>query len=491
MTICMANGKPKPDKNEAMRLTEVATVYIVEGLYYISITADPAHLANRAHEFRPKHVKLTRGDAEYKCTCKRASEKGNTSPHRKESILLTASGRAPGSGIYFTMADIMRRLCILPERAQLHIAMLALQFGYAGFHIVSRAALNMGISKVVFPVYRNIIALLLLGPAAYFLEKKERPPLTLSFLIQFFLLALCGITANQGFYLLGLYYTTPTFASAIQNSVPAITFIMAAILRLEEIHIKRRDGLAKVAGTIACVGGATIITLFKGPPISKLWHQGLNMEHLVSALKSTEDWTLGCIYLIGNCLAWKYPARLSVTSFTCFFGVIQFLLIAAFLETDVEHWKMHSGGELFTILYAGIVASGIAFSVQTWCIDRGGPVFVAVYQPVQTIAVAVMASIILGEQFYLGGIIGAILIIMGLYFVLWGKSEEKRLNLLEKTLIPPQDGHDEAASVSVSNNNADKPFAHLTQPLLHGLKPGTTSESPQNTMNSNKFADKP
>ncbi|KAF8410530.1 hypothetical protein HHK36_003061 [Tetracentron sinense] len=123
------------------------------------------------------------------------------------------------------------RMCSVPERAKLHMAMLALQFGYAGFHVVSRFALNMGISKLVFPVYRNIIALLLLVPFAYFLEKKERPSLTLSFLIQFFLLALVGITANQGFYLLGLDNTSPTFASAIQNSVPAITFLMAAILR--------------------------------------------------------------------------------------------------------------------------------------------------------------------------------------------------------------------------------------------------------------------
>lgn len=61
--------------------------------------------------------------------------------------------------------------CSVPERMQLHMAMLALQFGYAGFHVVSRAALNMGISKLVFLVYRNIIAFLLLFPFAYFLEK--------------------------------------------------------------------------------------------------------------------------------------------------------------------------------------------------------------------------------------------------------------------------------------------------------------------------------
>eukprot|EP00252_Welwitschia_mirabilis_P021436 TRINITY_DN5502_c0_g1_i4.p1 TRINITY_DN5502_c0_g1~~TRINITY_DN5502_c0_g1_i4.p1 ORF type:complete len:267 (+),score=21.34 TRINITY_DN5502_c0_g1_i4:33-803(+) len=217
---------------------------------------------------------------------------------------------------------VMERLSMcMPEKVKLHAAMFVLQFGYAGFHIVSRAALNMGVSKVVFPVYRNIIALCLLGPCAYFFEKKERPPLTLSFLIQFFLLALCGITANQGFYLLGLYYTSPTFASAIQNSVPAITFVMAAALRLEAVHIGRRDGLAKIVGTMACVGGATIITLYKGPPLSDLWQwkpQNLNLnlnafrcfrlfqgqQHLSSS-SGSENWTLGCIYLLGNCLAWS------------------------------------------------------------------------------------------------------------------------------------------------------------------------------------------
>lgn len=64
-----------------------------------------------------------------------------------------------------------RMWCSVPERFQLHAAMLALQFGYAGFHVVSRAALNMGISKIVFIVYRNVIAFLLLAPFAYFLEK--------------------------------------------------------------------------------------------------------------------------------------------------------------------------------------------------------------------------------------------------------------------------------------------------------------------------------
>ena len=67
---------------------------------------------------------------------------------------------------------------------------------------------------------------------------------------------------------------------------------------------------------------------------------------------------------------------------------------------------MLMGGNL---LLQGVVASGIAFAVQIWCIDRGGPVFVAVYQPVQTLVVAIMASVALGEEFYLGGWVPSII----------------------------------------------------------------------------------
>ncbi|XP_009611297.1 protein WALLS ARE THIN 1-like [Nicotiana tomentosiformis] len=362
----------------------------------------------------------------------------------------------------------------MPEKMQLHLAMLALQFGYAGFHVVSRAALNMGISKIVFPVYRNILALLLLLPFAYFLEKKDRPALTWNFVLQFFFLAVVGITANQGFYLLGLDNTSPTFASAIQNSVPAITFLMAALLRIETVRLNRKDGISKVCGTLLCVAGASVITLYKGPtiysPTPPLQRTSVPMLMNLGDANG-KSWTLGCVYLIGHCLSWagwlvlqapvlkKYPARLSVTSYQCFFGVIQFLIIAAFCERDPNAWLVHSGGELFSVFYAGVVASGIAFAVQIWCIDRGGPVFVAVYQPVQTLVVAIMASVALGEEFYLGGIIGAVLIITGLYFVLWGKNEESKFAKAAAAAIQSPVDH--------CNN---RPTSHikssLAQPLL-------------------------
>lgn len=54
-------------------------------------------------------------------------------------------------------------------------------------------------------------------------------------------------------------------------------------------------------------------------------------------------------------------------------------------------------------LFQGIVSSGIVIALQTWCIQIGGPVFVASFQPVQTVLVAGMAFVILGDQLYSGG----------------------------------------------------------------------------------------
>jgi len=260
--------------------------------------------------------------------------------------------------------------------------------------------------------------------------------------------------------------------------------------RIEKVRLNRRDGIAKMVGTALCVAGAMVITLYKGPTIfapsaslNTTTAAAAAAQDIVSeTTTSSKNWTLGCLYLIGHCLSWsgwlvlqapvlkKYPARLSVTSYTCFFGVLQFLVIAAFIERDAGAWNIHSAPELFSVIYAGLVASGIAFAVQIWCIDRGGPVFVAVYQPVQTLVVAIVASIALGEEFYLGGIIGAVLIIAGLYLVLWGKSKERGFAAKEVT----------AASISSScdhNRLQQRPAptptmtasfkaSSLTQPLI-------------------------
>nr|POE75840.1 protein walls are thin 1 [Quercus suber] len=306
----------------------------------------------------------------------------------------------------------------VPERTKLHLAMIVCQLGYAGNHIIMKTALNMGISMLVLPVYRNIVALVALVPFAYFLEKRNRPPVSASLLLQFFFLGLIGVTCNQGFYLLGLSNTSATFASATENSVPAITFLMAYIFRMEQVHLNRKDGIAKVLGTVSSVAGSLVITLYKGPTL------------FGSNLRSHQSYFL---ISLGNDKGKSWSLAL--------------------FEKDSQVWLVHSTDEIFTIFYTGLVASAMTYAIQMYVIDKAGPVFVSVYLPLQTMLVAIIEAVALGEKFYLGGIIGAVLIVAGLYLVVWGKSEERKFD-------------EEKPSVSENSNGESSSNASLTQPLL-------------------------
>ncbi|KAK7850573.1 protein walls are thin 1 [Quercus suber] len=281
----------------------------------------------------------------------------------------------------------------VPERTKLHLAMIVCQLGYAGNHIIMKTALNMGISMLVLPVYRNIVALVALVPFAYFLEKRNRPPVSASLLLQFFFLGLIG---------------------------------------MEQVHLNRKDGIAKVLGTVSSVAGSLVITLYKGPTLF-----GSNLRWMVLQTPVLK----------------KYPARLSITSYTYFFSIFQFLVIAALFEKDSQVWLVHSTDEIFTIFYTGLVASAMTYAIQMYVIDKAGPVFVSVYLPLQTMLVAIIEAVALGEKFYLGGIIGAVLIVAGLYLVVWGKSEERKFD-------------EEKPSVSENSNGESSSNASLTQPLL-------------------------
>ncbi|XP_050292285.1 protein WALLS ARE THIN 1-like isoform X2 [Quercus robur] len=315
-------------------------------------------------------------------------------------------------------SDSAQRMCAMPERSKLHLAMIVCQLGFAGNHIIMKIALNMGISLLVFPFYRNIVALAALVPFAYFLEKRDRPPISTSLLLQFFFLGLIGLTCNQEFYYLGLDNTSATFASASENSVPAITFLMAAIFGMEQVHLNRKDGIAKVLGTVSTVAGSLVITLYKGPTL------------FGSNLQSHQSYFL-----------------LSLRN-------VKYLVIAVVFERNSQAWIVNSTDELLTIFYTGLVASAMTYAIQIYVIDKAGPLFVSVYLPLQTLLVAIIEAIALGEEFYLGGIIGAIFIVTGLYLVVWGKGEERKLDE-EKPSLSENDSN----GVSSSNGS-------IIQPLL-------------------------
>ena len=65
------------------------------------------------------------------------------------------------------------------------LALILLQFGVAGMYIISKFALNKGISQHVLIVYRHAIATAVIAPFAIVLDRSPSP---LFFLLNFYML---------------------------------------------------------------------------------------------------------------------------------------------------------------------------------------------------------------------------------------------------------------------------------------------------------------
>jgi len=351
------------------------------------------------------------------------------------------------------------------EKAGPYIAMICLQFGYAGMNVLTKVSLNGGMSHYVLVVYRHAFATIAIAPFALVLERKVRPKMTWSIFFQIFVLALLGPVIDQNFYYVGLKYTGPTFACAMSNILPAMTFVMALIFRMEKLELKKQC-LAKIIGTVVTVAGAMLMTLYKGPLMHLAWTRHSQGGGSAGAEASTvvdptaREWFLGSLFVIIATLAWaslfilqthtikRYTAQLSLTTLICFVGTIQAIVVTFVMERRPSVWTIGFDMNLLAAAYAGIVTSSIAYYVQGMVIKKTGPVFASAFSPLMMIIVAVMGSFILSEKIYLGAVLGAVVIVVGLYAVLWGN--HKQTQEKEAPSLPvAANGHGAAASTEM------------------------------------------
>ncbi|MCH96560.1 Auxin-induced protein 5NG4, partial [Trifolium medium] len=133
----------------------------------------------------------------------------------------------------------------------------------------------------------------------------------------FFFLGLTGIFGNQLLFLIGLSYTNPTYAAALQPAIPVFTFLLAVIMGVERVNLQSFEGLAKVGGTIVCVSGAILMVLYRGPSLIGYTEPVIIPQHeisvgdqlqpsgwLITGLQDLgiDNFQLGVVFLIGNCM---------------------------------------------------------------------------------------------------------------------------------------------------------------------------------------------
>ncbi|MED6137127.1 hypothetical protein PIB30_062059 [Stylosanthes scabra] len=316
------------------------------------------------------------------------------------------------------------------------VVMVAIDFCFAAVNIILKKVLDEGMNHLVLITYRLSIATILLAPIGYFRERNSRPRLTFRDLCYLFFSAIVGASVTQYFFLLGIQYTSATFACAFINMVPVITFIMALPFGLESVNIKCKSGRAKIVGTLVCIGGALLLTLYKGKPLFNN-HSSYSAASSSTRTSSGRRWSIGVVALMFGTLFWsswyilqssiskRFPCQYSSTAIMTFLGAIQAATISLSTQNhDLSIWVLKGKLPIIAVLFSGMIGSGLCFVGMSWCVKKRGPVFTAAFSPLVQIMAAIIDIPFLHEQLHLGSVLGSILVMMGLYILLWGKSKE-------------------------------------------------------------------
>ncbi|CAN1175828.1 WAT1-related protein At1g43650 [Linum perenne] len=328
-----------------------------------------------------------------------------------------------------TLAQYMKSM----ETYKPYAAMLLVQIIYAGMALFSKKAISgeEGMNSYVFVTYRQAFATLALAPFALFIKSEKAVPLSSMVLLKIFLISFFGLTLSLNLYYIAIKHTTATFAAATTNVIPAITFAMALLLRMERLSIRKVHGIAKVVGSAVGVSGALVYALVKGPA---LVNKPGSSDHHECCL----DWVKGSLIMILANILWslyivlqgtivkEYPAKVRLTTLQCAFSCLQSAIAAAVMNKDVSAWKLGWNVHLYSVAYCGVLVTALTYWLQLWAIQRKGPVFTAIFTPLALIITAVFSSLVWHEVLYIGSVGGAVLLVGGLYLVLWGKNKEER-----------------------------------------------------------------
>ncbi|KAJ1270965.1 hypothetical protein BS78_06G092000 [Paspalum vaginatum] len=331
------------------------------------------------------------------------------------------------------------------------VAMVAVELVFSALQIFIKLALDDGMDARILVAYRLVFAAAFLCPLAFLVERKKRPPLTMKVVVGLFLCGLFGIAINQNLLVLAMKLTnSTTIVTALSNLTPQSTFIVAILSRQEVVKLGKASGRAKLAGTLVGLGGAMVVTFYRGPEIVFMRRLGLRgARHggggsrggLLAAggettTTSAAGRVVGSFLAISSCFsyaAWlsiqarvgeAFPCHYSIAALVCLFGAAQSAALALCFHRDAAHWRLGRNVRLYSTAYAGVVASGFAFPLMSWCLRKRGPLYVAMFGPLIIVFVAVLSSVFLDETLHLGIALGAVLIVAGLYMVLWGKARE-------------------------------------------------------------------
>lgn len=330
--------------------------------------------------------------------------------------------------------------------------------------LLSKVVLTRGIFVFALLAYRNVIGAIFVAPFAFFLERDVLKKLSWKAIMLIFINALFGITAGTSLYFYGLRDTTAAFSSNFLNLIPIFTFFLAVLIGMEKLGVGNKRGRVKVGGTILCVGGAMIVSLYKG----QAWH--IFPTHFVpNATTNTSPhyWSRGTLLLLTSATSYAcwfivqvkvyeiFPSKYWTSMLTCLAGCFQTLAIGIMLCRHEDVWKLNWDLQLLTIVYTGVLNTGATFCLVSWAVSKKGPTYPSMFNSLSVVFTTFLESVFMGQDVTTGSLLGMLMIIGGLYAFLWGKGKELKvqnmkvgdMSTISESVVVVVDSNSEATNI--------------------------------------------
>lgn len=285
-----------------------------------------------------------------------------------------------------------------------HLALLAVQTSFGGFHVVAKILLDdlppLALAGLRVASATPLLLLLAWRTDRCLPRRSDLPMLAL--------LGLLGVFLNQVLFILGLQYTTATNAAILMPSIPVYAVAIAALLRIERIGWRRLLGIAlAIAGALVVLGPGRLAS-----SSSMVWG---NLLILLNCL------SYSAFLVLQRPLLERLPWRTTI-AWAFLFGSVGVLLVAAsdLLRLDVASI---SGPTWAGLAYIVALPTVFSYAVNTWAVKRSSPSLAATYTTAQPLFAATLASWFLGETLGWREGAGFLLIAAGLLRVSWRRRD--------------------------------------------------------------------
>ncbi|GKB42792.1 EamA domain, WAT1-related protein [Tanacetum coccineum] len=175
-----------------------------------------------------------------------------------------------------------------------------------------------------------------------------------------------------------------------------------------------------------------------------------------------------CVARIMTATIKEYPDQQTIVFFYCVFGMLQCIALSPFLEPKTSAWVVQPGIGMTAILYGEVYSTIIHNTAITWCLEKKGLVFVVMFAPLQIVFAIILGVTFRGDSLHLRSAIGATIIAVGFYTVMWGQVKEKN-KLVMDLITLEENGSSNPNTSLLSSSNESKSFSSELLDSVSGL----------------------